>query len=176
RGPVQPGAHTRDAMALECAGGPHPVFRRQALRRRRGSGRRTGRGHPRSQERAMTKALRGAPALLAAFLALQGPGVPPPPSPSEDETIEELRATHQRLHEELQALVDRDPVVRRVFTDRGQVVVAVQSRWIETVLADLAMRYFEGVTVDLRSVEASAGGTIRTDTLVGRIALGDWHV
>ena len=122
----------------------------------------------------MTRELATAAAILAGALGFNAPD--PKTSPRTERTLAELRATHERLHQQLQDVVSKDPVVRRAFADKGQVVVAIQSKWIEQVLADVAVRYLDDVTLDLNSVEANAGGTVRTDTFVGKITLGDWHL
>ncbi len=91
-------------------------------------------------------------------------------------TLAELRATHERLHGRLQELVGRDAIATRAFADPGQIVVAMRSEWVEGLMARVARQYLHRVSLDLAEVEARAGGTIETGTLLGQMKVGDWRV
>jgi hypothetical protein len=100
--------------------------------------------------------------------------------PRRDETaalrMRSLREANEKLHERLEAAVGSDPVTARAFADDGQLIVAVRSPLLSEVAARIAASYLDEVTLDLKDVEARAGGEIHKKILGARRKIGDWRV
>jgi hypothetical protein len=87
-----------------------------------------------------------------------------------------LKETYDRLHERLEKATAADPHYASALGERGQVVLAIRSRLLEELAANVARRYLDRVTLDLADVEAHATGELRRKTLLGRVKLGEWRV
>lgn len=110
-------------------------------------------------------------------VVLAGPGCSDrPPATTDALRLQGLRASHQRLHRQLETVLAQYPVATRAFADPGQIVVAIHSRWIEALMTRVARQYFDQVTLDLASVEASSTGRIDKDSVLGHFKVGDWRV
>jgi hypothetical protein len=109
-------------------------------------------------------------------VALVSSACPGRSAPTKAKSLPELRATHERLHRELEERVSHDPVVARVFGDPGQMVLLARREWIEELMARVSGEYLDEVGVDLSAVEGHAEGTIRANTFLGRVTVGDWRV
>jgi hypothetical protein len=72
--------------------------------------------------------------------------------------------------------VARDPVAARASTDPGQIVFAAKPEWIEELMAQVADIYLDDVKLDLGNLAGHAEGTIRANTFLGRVKVGDWRV
>jgi hypothetical protein len=90
--------------------------------------------------------------------------------------VASLRKIYDDLHGRLEKAVAEDPLAKRVFADRGQVVVAIRSGLIEELAGTVAQRYLDRVSIDLTSVEASDEGAIHKDTFLGKMKVGEWAV
>jgi hypothetical protein len=87
-----------------------------------------------------------------------------------------LKDAYSHLHERLEKAAATEPLVASAFADRGQVVLAIRSGLIEELARNVARRYLDRVTLDLRGVEAHSSGELRKKTFLGRIKLGEWNV
>jgi hypothetical protein len=87
-----------------------------------------------------------------------------------------LKDTYAQLHQQLEKAAVSEPLVALAFADHGQVVLAIRSGLIEELAGNVARRYLDRVTLDLRGVEAHGSGELRKKTLLGRMKLGDWTV
>ena len=116
---------------------------------------------------------RCAPLTLGLVLAGCAGGAP---KVSPGARLRRLRADHERLHRELEVAVGQHAVATRASSDTGQIVVAIQSKWIEDLMTRVAGQYLDRVTLDLASVEAHAGGRIDKDSFLGHFKVGDWRV
>jgi hypothetical protein len=115
--------------------------------------------------------------LLAAGLVALGSAPQPAPKPSSvSEPLPQLRAEHAALSERLQAAVDRDPLAARVIAGKADVILAIRTDFVETLLAEVAHQYFDDVVVDLGALDADADGEVRPKTAVGRLKLGEWQL
>ena len=112
-------------------------------------------------------------ALLAALTLSACSG---PVAQARGPALADLRATHERLHRELEARVSRDPVAARVFADPGQIVLLARPAWVEELLGRVAEHYLHEVTLDLDALTGQAKGTVRANTFLGRVKLGDWRL
>jgi hypothetical protein len=122
--------------------------------------------------------VRARPLLLVALLALASPPYHAPvraaaaPSP----TLPQLRAEQAALSQRLTAAVQRDPLASRVLGARADVVMAIRTDFVESLLAEVAHQYFDDVVLDLEAVHADADGEVRTKTPFGRVKLGEWRL
>lgn len=87
-----------------------------------------------------------------------------------------LKETYDHLHERLEKAAASEPLVASAFADRGQVVLAIRSGLIEVLAGNVARRYLDRVTLDLRDVEGHSSGELHKQTFLGRIKLGEWNV
>ena len=117
-----------------------------------------------------------ASALLILGLVLAGCASEAARAAALDTRLSHLRADHERLHRELEVALGRHAVATRASKDAGQIVVAIQSKWIEDLMTRVAGQYLDRVTLDLASVEAHAGGRIDKDSFLGHFKVGDWRV
>jgi hypothetical protein len=115
--------------------------------------------------------------LLAALLAL---GSPPyhsavraaaAPAP----TLSQLRVEQAALSERLTAAVDRDPLASRVLGARADLVMAIRTDLVESLLAEVAHQYFDEVVLDLAALDADADGEIRAKAF-GGMRVGEWQL
>jgi hypothetical protein len=122
--------------------------------------------------------MRARPSLLAALLALASPPYHAPvraaatPSP----TLPQLRVEQQALSARLKAAVERDPLASRVLGARADVVMAIRTDFVESLLAEVAHQYFDDVVLDLKAVRANADGEVHSKTPFGRIKVGEWRL
>ncbi len=114
--------------------------------------------------------------LAAGLVALGSAPHPAAPRAASPPTLAELRAEHSALSERLQAAVDRDPLATRVIAGKSDVVLAIRTDFVETLLAEVAHQYFDDVVVDLGALDADADGEVRPKTAVGRLKLGEWQL
>lgn len=97
-----------------------------------------------------------------------GPQSPPP-------TLAELRAEHETLRVRLEAAVQRDPLATRVLAGEADVVIAIRTDFVESLLAEVAHQYFDEVVLDLSALDADADGEIRAKAL-GGLSVGEWQL
>jgi hypothetical protein len=91
--------------------------------------------------------------------------------------LAELRRVHDRLHEDLEAIVARDPLVREALQgDGGDLIVAVRSAVVQDVVREAARRYLDDVVVNLGALEATTRGQVERKTLLGRMTVGRWRL
>jgi len=115
--------------------------------------------------------------LAAGLFAVGFAGCRTAPGPEvEAARLASLRRIYDDLHGRLEQAVAQDPLAKRVFADRGQVVVAIRSGLIEELAGTVAQRYLDRVSLDLTSVEARDEGAIHKDTFLGRMKVGEWAV
>jgi hypothetical protein len=99
------------------------------------------------------------------------------PGPEADAArLASLRKIRDGLHHRLETAVRAGSLAKRVFADRGRVVVAIRSGLIEELAGTVTQRYLDRVTLDLTSVEARNEGAIHKDTFLGRMKVGEWAV
>jgi hypothetical protein len=91
--------------------------------------------------------------------------------------LAELRRLHETLHEQLDARVAEDALVREALHGRsGDLIFAVRSPVVENVLREAARVYFDRLTLDLGDLHARANGRLDRKTFLGRIKVGDWRL
>jgi hypothetical protein len=95
---------------------------------------------------------------------------------SPDERLLRLHEEHRRLHERLEPLLAREPLIREADRVRGDMVAAVRAGLVKEVAQEAARRYFDRVALDLSGIEVTESGEIHTDTPVGQVSAGDWTV
>jgi hypothetical protein len=98
------------------------------------------------------------------------------PAPTDAARMELLKQSYEQLHARLEKAAATEPLLASAFAEKGQIVLAIRSGLIEALAGNLAKRYLDRVSVDLRDVDAHAGGELRKKTVLGRIKLGDWSV
>jgi hypothetical protein len=109
--------------------------------------------------------------LLCAGLGCRRDAVP------NDERLAELRRVHDGLHQDLDAVVADDAFVQEAFkAEGGDLILAVRSSLVQTVLRRAASIYLDQVLLNLSALEAKAGGDIRHKTLLGKVRIGDWRL
>jgi len=115
--------------------------------------------------------------LAAGLVAVGLAGCRRAPGPEADAArLASLGKIRDDLHRRLETAVAQDPLAKRVFADRGRVVVAIRSGLIEELAGTVTQRYLDRVSIDLTSVEASDEGAIHKDTFLGRMKVGEWAV
>ncbi len=115
--------------------------------------------------------------LAAGLVAVGLAGCRRAPGPQADAArLASLGKIRDELHHRLETAVAQDPLAKRVFADRGRVVVAIRSGLIEELAGTVTQRYLDRVTLDLTSVEARGEGAIHKDTFLGRMKVGEWAV
>lgn len=87
-----------------------------------------------------------------------------------------LKHTNTRLHERLEKAAASEPLVASALAARGQVVLAIRSGLIEQLAGNVAQRYLDHVTLDLKGLGAKGSGELGKDTFLGHITLGAWRV
>jgi hypothetical protein len=127
---------------------------------------------------------------MRASIGASPPPSSPPPAPSgaagtsdpdlrglsHDERLLRLHEEHRRLHERVESLLDREPVIQEAERVRGDMVAAVRAGLVKEVAQEVARRYFDRVTLDLSGIEVTESGEIHTDTPVGQMSAGEWTV
>lgn len=98
-------------------------------------------------------------------------------APPDESRLPALRAEHERLHQELDARVASDSIVKEALTGgAGTIILAVRSPVVQDVLREVSRVYFDRMTLDLGALEAAAEGRIHRDTFLGRMKVGDWRL
>ncbi len=122
--------------------------------------------------------MRARPVLLAALLALASPPYHAPvrAAAAVPPTLAQLRAEQAALRDRLTAAVHRDALASRVLGARADVVMAIRTNFVESLLAEVAHQYFDDVVLDLQAVRADADGEVRTSTPFGRVKVGQWRL
>jgi len=127
-------------------------------------------------------------AMRASIGASPPPSSPPPPAAapatsapdlrglSPDEHLLRLHEEHRRLHERLEPLLAREPLIREADRVRGDMVAAVPAGLVKEVAQEAARRYFDRVALDLSGIEVTESGEIHADTPVGQVSAGEWTV
>jgi hypothetical protein len=95
---------------------------------------------------------------------------------SHDERLLRLHQEHRRLHERVESLLGREPLIQEAEHVRGDMVAAVRAGLVKQVAQEVARRYFDRVTLDLSGIEVTESGEIQTDTPVGQMSAGEWTV
>ena len=90
-------------------------------------------------------------------------------------TLSQLRVEQAALSERLTAAVQRDPLASRVLGARADVVMAIRTDFVESLLAEVVHQYFDEVVLDLAALGADADGEIRAKALAG-MRLGAWQL
>lgn len=114
--------------------------------------------------------------LAAALLALGTAPHSTPPRASASPSLPQLRAERETLRARLEAAVERDPLATRVLGGNTDVVLAIRTDFVESLLAEVAHQYFDDVVLDLAAVAVDADGAIGTKTAFGRLELGEWQL
>lgn len=68
----------------------------------------------------------------------------------------------------------RDPLLARLRSAKGEVVVAMRTGFARHLLEEVATHYLERVSLDLGPIRLRQSGTVRAKVLVGRITAGEW--
>jgi hypothetical protein len=113
------------------------------------------------------------PPAASAPAATSGPGLR---DLSRDERLLRLQEEHRRLHERLESLLAREPLVQEAERVRGDLVAAVRAGLVKQVAQEAARRYFDQVALDLSGIEVTESGEIHTDTPLGRVNAGQWTI
>ncbi|MEO8358529.1 MAG: hypothetical protein ABI672_00745 [Vicinamibacteria bacterium] len=100
----------------------------------------------------------------------------PGESPENPAHIAELKKTYEGLHKRLEAAAAQDPQIASAFAAKGQVLIAIRSGLIEELAGNIAQRYLDQVTVDLRDVKGHGSGELKKQTFLGKIKVGNWDV
>jgi hypothetical protein len=91
--------------------------------------------------------------------------------------LPEMRARHERLHEELESLLRADPLLADPVIDGGDVVVAIRTGYLRGLIQEVARRYLDRVELDLATrIQVRQGGEVTKKTLLGTLSLGQWNV
>lgn len=90
--------------------------------------------------------------------------------------LTEARQRHAELRDSLAARFAGDPTVRLANRDSANVVVALKTRAVVSMLQDVSRRYLDRVEVDLGGVHGYGKGEYRAKTLFGRNKIGEWNV
>lgn len=115
--------------------------------------------------------MRRALLLLAAALQVSCHREPPTASPR----LQELRQTHARLHERLEQLAAKDPLLAEVAADQGEVAVGLRATLVRDLFKEVARRYLDRVDLDLnKDIRVQEGGEVKKKTFLGTLKAGDW--
>ena len=101
---------------------------------------------------------------------------PTPAGDAAGQRLMELRRERETLRQRLAAAVAGDPLATRALRLDADVALVMRTGFVEALLAEVAHQYFDDVTLDLGSVEASAGGVVRAKTALGRLKVGEWRL
>jgi len=116
-------------------------------------------------------------ALLAgALLALGAAPHSTPPRESASPSLPQLRAERETLRARLETAVERDPLATRALGGNTDVVIAIRTDFVESLLAEVAHQYFDDVVLDLAAVDVDTDGAIGAKTAFGRVKLGAWQL
>jgi hypothetical protein len=85
------------------------------------------------------------------------------------------QADLKRLHDRLEAAVEKDQVVTEALSGGTDVVIALRKALIEELARRIAEVYLDQVVLDLRSLVVSKRGEIRKKTPLGRMTAGWWR-
>lgn len=88
----------------------------------------------------------------------------------------DLDKRHEELHARLREILARDESVQRSLAVRGDIVVAVSSDLAREVIRDVGRRYLDQVALRFHDLEVTTQGSMRRDTFVGRVKVGDWSL
>jgi len=91
--------------------------------------------------------------------------------------LQELRSSHEALHDSLESLVAGDSLLAAAAGDSGEVVLAVRETLMERLIHEVTRRYLDRVELSLEpEVQVREEGEIKVKTFLGRIKAGDWKV
>jgi hypothetical protein len=97
--------------------------------------------------------------------------------PSATDVAAGLRAENDRLHQRLDELVGRDPLVAAVGARKGGVHLVIQSSLLRDLVKAVARRYLDRVELDLALEQTvHEEGTLKADTFLGKMKAGEWDV
>lgn len=88
----------------------------------------------------------------------------------------DLDKRHEELHVRLRDLLARDETVQRSLAVKGDIVVAVSSELAREVIRDVGRSYLDQVALRFHNLGVAAQGSLRKDTLLGRVKVGDWSL
>lgn len=120
--------------------------------------------------------MRTLPCVVLCAIGVAALSCGPDPAIENQKRLAQLRSTYDGLHQRLEAATAKDPLVAAAFADKGSVVVAIRSSLIEELASNIAKRYLDDVTVNLRDVKAKSKGEVRRKTFLGRVKVGSWNV
>lgn len=86
----------------------------------------------------------------------------------------DLEKRHEDLHVRLQDILARDDSVRRSLAVKGDIVLAVSSELAREVIRDVGRSYLDQVALRFHDLDVTTQGSMRRDTFVGRVKVGDW--
>jgi len=99
------------------------------------------------------------------------------PTPKDSPKLQALRARHETLHEEFASLLAVEPLLKEGDLEGDNVVVAIRSAYLGTVIREIARRYLDRVQLDLApDIRVQDTGAVTKKTLLGTMKLGDWAV
>jgi hypothetical protein len=87
-----------------------------------------------------------------------------------------LEREHQRLHQQLESLLDREPLLTELGAKEGEVVLAVRSSFARSLIQEVARLYLDRVGIDLQQIRVDKEGKLTTDTPIGRRKVGTWSI
>lgn len=95
----------------------------------------------------------------------------------EAKQAESHRAENERLHQRLDEMLNKDPVVSRVMARPGDVQLRIRAELVTALVKTAARRYLDRVELDL-SLEKPIHetGTIKTGTFLGKMKAGEWDL
>jgi hypothetical protein len=98
------------------------------------------------------------------------------PGSSSASRLAALEREHHARHEHLEQLLSRDPFLAEAERTPGDMVLTMRAGFVQQVIEDIAGRYFDRVAIELEGLDVREEGTLRKDTLVGNVRVGDWTV
>jgi hypothetical protein len=97
--------------------------------------------------------------------------------PRESARSRELRAVHESLHRQLESHFGAEPLLAQSEVDSGDVVVAIRTPYLGTVIREVTRRYLDRVRLDLAPhVHVHETGEVKKKTFLGEMKLGEWSV
>ena len=93
---------------------------------------------------------------------------------SRDERLLRLREDYQRLHQRVEGLLAREPLVARTERVEGDMVLAMPAGLVKQIAQEAVGRYFDRVALDLEGIEVTESGEVHADTFLGRVNAGEW--
>jgi hypothetical protein len=94
----------------------------------------------------------------------------PPPLPAD------LEKRHEALHARLQELLTKDATVQRSLAVKGDIVLAVSSGLAREVIREVGRSYLDRVALRFHDFAIATQGSVRKDTFLGRLKVGDWSL